>query len=390
MRVLNSIDEMLGNVAYAKGVGCEANVFAWVYPKPGRAGDPNAVKANCSGKFPVDGEKCVKNSENKFLFYLCPLYFNSNESTQLETQLHEASHHATAFTQDVCMEECYPGRNSSVIVQQPVRAFQAFTAGDFLWTSPPASYHFPQQFVRVGERAMAKILHKTLDSVTLEFFNDGPNCPSQFKAYGRRPCLDLAVIEPRKAIINADNLCYFVTDVVAGHVGQVSAQECTHGFCFGTKVLYSGEPGVDQDGAVIGINHSAVVKKSFSHWYKSSRPAGKPWGVVIYQNPDALADVAEVTTFGGLTADEAAAEAKTKAAKFRIGDKVYVSGQPATVRWDGRPANQYLQVEYPGLKRKTEFVLITSISLNEKVFIYVRFDGTRLPVKVLAEHLTAI
>jgi len=99
-----------------------------------------------------------------------PLYFNSNESTQLETQLHEASHHATAFTQDVCMEECYPGRNSTVIVQQPVRAFQAFTAGDFLWTSPPASYHFPQQFVRVGERAMAKILHKTLDSVTLEFF----------------------------------------------------------------------------------------------------------------------------------------------------------------------------------------------------------------------------
>lgn len=225
--------------------------------------------------------------------------------------------------------------------------------------------------------------------MTLEFFNDGPNCPGKFKAYGRRPCLDLAVIEPMKAIINADNLCYFVTDVVAGHVGQVRAQECTHGFCFGTKVLYSGEPGVDQDGAVIGINHSAVVKKSF--WQvRSSRPAGKPWGVVIYQNPDALADVAEVTTFGGLTADEAAAEAKTKAAKFRIGDKVYVSGQPATVRWDGRPANQYLQVEYPGLKRKTEFVLITSISLNEKVFIYVRFDGTRLPVKVLAEHLTAI
>eukprot|EP00971_Amphidinium_carterae_P220604 4379628-Amphidinium_carterae.1 len=35
---------------------------------------------------------------------LCPLYFKSNEKVQLETLIHEASHHKTALLDDVCLD----------------------------------------------------------------------------------------------------------------------------------------------------------------------------------------------------------------------------------------------------------------------------------------------
>eukprot|EP00930_Biecheleria_cincta_P037034 TRINITY_DN25396_c0_g2_i1.p1 TRINITY_DN25396_c0_g2~~TRINITY_DN25396_c0_g2_i1.p1 ORF type:complete len:511 (+),score=67.68 TRINITY_DN25396_c0_g2_i1:79-1533(+) len=90
MQVLNSVSSMLSNVVYVRNPPkCEQKTYAFVYPY-----GPNS-----------------KNSQGQFRFYLCPLYFRVNEGEQIETLTHEGSHHATAFTDDVCAdnrprEEC--------------------------------------------------------------------------------------------------------------------------------------------------------------------------------------------------------------------------------------------------------------------------------------------
>jgi len=88
-RVLNSLDGMLANVAYVyPGPGCSEDTFAYVYGK--------------STFF-------SKNPEGQFVFYLCDLYLKSDKSVQIEVLTHEGSHHATAYTKDMCSngeEDC--------------------------------------------------------------------------------------------------------------------------------------------------------------------------------------------------------------------------------------------------------------------------------------------
>mmetsp|Transcript_25034 Transcript_25034/g.59535 ORF Transcript_25034/g.59535 Transcript_25034/m.59535 type:complete len:689 (+) Transcript_25034:59-2125(+) len=91
LRVLNAIDHMISNVHYVfPGPRCRPNTYAYVYP---------------------NGYECVKSFEReepcarmkgtkKYVFYLCPLYFQRPRE-MVETLVHEGSHHATAFTEDV-------------------------------------------------------------------------------------------------------------------------------------------------------------------------------------------------------------------------------------------------------------------------------------------------
>eukprot|EP00933_Yihiella_yeosuensis_P067330 TRINITY_DN720_c0_g1_i2.p1 TRINITY_DN720_c0_g1~~TRINITY_DN720_c0_g1_i2.p1 ORF type:complete len:524 (-),score=71.85 TRINITY_DN720_c0_g1_i2:278-1849(-) len=81
-KILNSVNNMLGNVEYVyPGDECEKNTYAYVYPKGGLG--------------------YTKNSRGKFIFYLCKQQMIAEESVQIETLVHEGSHHATAYTDDV-------------------------------------------------------------------------------------------------------------------------------------------------------------------------------------------------------------------------------------------------------------------------------------------------
>merc|ERR1712151_1912 len=50
---------------------------------------------------------CTKYGGN-FVFYMCQLTMRSSLSVQIETLTHEGSHHATAYTDDVCMDNRHP------------------------------------------------------------------------------------------------------------------------------------------------------------------------------------------------------------------------------------------------------------------------------------------
>mmetsp|Transcript_50532 Transcript_50532/g.109019 ORF Transcript_50532/g.109019 Transcript_50532/m.109019 type:complete len:555 (-) Transcript_50532:213-1877(-) len=86
MAVLRSISRMLGNVEYRRGRHCDPDTYAYVYP-----GDRSGP------------ERGTKNLNGQYLLYLCDLYFNSTEAEQIEVLTHEGSHHATAFTDDICL-----------------------------------------------------------------------------------------------------------------------------------------------------------------------------------------------------------------------------------------------------------------------------------------------
>merc|ERR1719464_2670845 len=86
-RILNSAARVLSSVDYVfPGADCGASVLGYVNPTG-------------------DG---ARNEHGQLIMNICPMFFNeyfSNEDLQVETITHEASHHAVAFTDDVCMED---------------------------------------------------------------------------------------------------------------------------------------------------------------------------------------------------------------------------------------------------------------------------------------------
>merc|ERR1740121_286234 len=81
-RVITGVHGLLSNVDYVyPGSRCQANVFAYVYPNP-----------------PYN-----KNSRGQYIFNLCSLYMRSSLQEQIETLVHEGSHHHTMNTNDVCL-----------------------------------------------------------------------------------------------------------------------------------------------------------------------------------------------------------------------------------------------------------------------------------------------
>ncbi|CAK8986034.1 unnamed protein product [Durusdinium trenchii] len=89
-RVSTQVNRLLSNVAYEyPGPQCRENVYAYVHPNP-----------------PYN-----KNDRGQYLFYLCDDYIKAPMGTQLETLTHEASHHETSLTDDVC----YKGSGSDCL-----------------------------------------------------------------------------------------------------------------------------------------------------------------------------------------------------------------------------------------------------------------------------------
>eukprot|EP00931_Biecheleriopsis_adriatica_P113026 TRINITY_DN8794_c0_g1_i1.p1 TRINITY_DN8794_c0_g1~~TRINITY_DN8794_c0_g1_i1.p1 ORF type:complete len:573 (+),score=91.22 TRINITY_DN8794_c0_g1_i1:59-1777(+) len=97
---LNAVSRMLSHVDYIpNSPDCGATTYAFVYP--------NGPKA--------------KNARGQFVFYLCSYYFKVDEGEKIETLTHEGSHHATAFTDDVCMDNLPQGRCTTAYGRQNCR-----------------------------------------------------------------------------------------------------------------------------------------------------------------------------------------------------------------------------------------------------------------------------
>lgn len=178
-RLLNSVASMLTNVQYVyPGSTCQSNTYAYVYPR-----GPRAM------------------SNGKFVFHLCDYYMNVPVSEQIETLTHEGSHHATAFTDDVCMDEFYGGAKPQMVTRSISQLGLApgIDVADVIdtWYEAPGGTEMVVRMVRG-------------DEVLLEVASPR-SC--QTKAYGRGQCMKLARTDSVKAIRNADNLCYFIQDL---------------------------------------------------------------------------------------------------------------------------------------------------------------------------------
>ncbi|CAK0870723.1 unnamed protein product, partial [Prorocentrum cordatum] len=103
-QVLNSVNRMLSHVEYVyPGPQCSPNTYAYVYPE--------AYTCGSSAEYKRDA--CTKTRGGKFVFYMCQLTMRSPMSVQIETLTHEGSHHATAYTDDVCMDYSNPCRQTA-------------------------------------------------------------------------------------------------------------------------------------------------------------------------------------------------------------------------------------------------------------------------------------
>lgn len=90
LRVLNSVDHMISNIEpMYPGPKCSERTYAYVYPKA----------YTCSRSSEMSRRACTKLGR-KFVFYLCPLYL-ARPREMIETLVHEGSHHATSYTDDV-------------------------------------------------------------------------------------------------------------------------------------------------------------------------------------------------------------------------------------------------------------------------------------------------
>jgi len=172
-RVLNSVAYILSFAEYVYDDACKPSVYAYVYPHGPKAQD----------------------HRNRKIVRLCDLFWNSRAPVQVETIVHEASHHEVAFTNDVCADEVIGGREAA-IVEEPRSKLDS-------WVKTGS-------FVRLGGFS-GIVLYFAGPNAVIEL---NPPQACGYKAYGRETCKSLAQIAPRKALSNADNYCYYVQDVI--------------------------------------------------------------------------------------------------------------------------------------------------------------------------------
>jgi len=113
LRVMNSVDHMINNVRYVyPGPVCPSNekLIAYVYPYGGVCNETELGNFTC--KIFSDAKRERERSftfsptdipTRQFVFYLCPNYF-IRPWEMVETLVHEGSHHATAYTDDVVFQ----------------------------------------------------------------------------------------------------------------------------------------------------------------------------------------------------------------------------------------------------------------------------------------------
>jgi len=122
LRVMNSVNHMISNVYLVyPGTYCHqiSNfTMAYVFSKGGWCPDDQLT----TGKYACR----TRNSTNQFVFYLCP-YLLTKPAETVETLVHEGSHHATAFLQDVKFEnQTAYGRHACyhMALKEPLKALR--------------------------------------------------------------------------------------------------------------------------------------------------------------------------------------------------------------------------------------------------------------------------
>ncbi|CAE7718177.1 MEP [Symbiodinium sp. CCMP2592] len=247
LRVMKSTTNVLSNFKAVKKT-CDKDTFAYVFPE----------------KFPKRG---------LYEMILCPLYFNSNHKVQLETLIHEASHHKKALLDDVCMDSIegrgrhqHETKEFVVMSQNLVKKYAGIgpvfpdlqfdldvgAVANYVYFVDPVTLEILEddgeddedKYVSNAydedddyddededededeeeeEEEEPAVVHRIVDlkvggkvkkNMALVQLNPADDCDD--KAYGRKECASMAKVSPVKALRNADNFCYFVVDASSG------------------------------------------------------------------------------------------------------------------------------------------------------------------------------
>lgn len=173
--VLNSAQLVLSNAVYLIDDAAGPNTYGYVYPR---------------------STYRTKDSAGRFKVFLCPLFFKSTLSVQVETLTHEATHHAVAYTNDVCADGT------------PVGLVPFKTLGGNRY--PGEMVRWPSRSTP-GKQYRGQILFP-MPSKGHYMVNMDPASQCARTAYGRGTCEQLATSRPGKALANADNYCYYIQD----------------------------------------------------------------------------------------------------------------------------------------------------------------------------------
>jgi len=184
LRILNSVTHVLANANYIHDHspdGCDEDTYAFVMPDPDRD---------------------ARDENGKFKVFLCDL-FMAKKKERRETLTHEASHHGTAFTDDVCAKSVMHYHKS----KRNLKVLKVKSELD----DPDVGYGDEVPVHWDGKVWDATVLQiRDHDEVVL---NVEPEEECEELAYGRSECMSLARKAPLKALRNADSFCFFIQDL---------------------------------------------------------------------------------------------------------------------------------------------------------------------------------
>jgi len=176
-RVLNSVAHVLSKAEYVfPGQACNRDTYAYVEP---------------------EGEYALT-ADGKYIINLCPLFFQSEPSSQIETLTHETSHHSTALTEDVCLDY------EPVYVEDDLANWQG--EGSIVGQVFGMEDRGQEMEVKV-------MLVKSKTVVMRQWSEEEDQEECREAAYSREICEQLAQEDPISAVRNAENFCFYIQDI---------------------------------------------------------------------------------------------------------------------------------------------------------------------------------
>lgn len=195
---------------------------------------------------------CVQTLSGEPIIYLCDKFFKLDRGGQVETLLHEASHVADSYTQDVCMNE-FGRETADIFLAVPAGTLGEEALGTFWAMEPPVDA--PREHLMMNSdtdtEAIAEFWAReegpdgSYELLVFYPFSGRPYGANSGcrVAYGREECQELAMLSPRKAIRNADNFALFVSALMQSWpTGRTEPLGCflVGDWCVGDRVTLPG------------------------------------------------------------------------------------------------------------------------------------------------------
>lgn len=179
-RVLNSVAHVLSKADYVfpGEEECGEDTYAYVLPEG----------------------KGSRSADGNFIVNLCQLFFDSSPAGQIETLTHEASHHSTALTEDVCLD------------RSPVYVEEALADFDFEGSSIVGQI-FGAEAEGGADMGLQAMLVKGDRVVMRQWSPEEEEQECSDAAYSREICEQLAKDDPILAVRNAENFCFYIQDI---------------------------------------------------------------------------------------------------------------------------------------------------------------------------------